>query len=269
MLRLPRASDGAGYVALNRRSKRFHAGLASPPREAAAFRELLRRNRHPQYKCWLILRRADRAVIGAVELSQIVAGKFRTAYLGYHIGAPFARQGYMREALVAVLRLAFGPLRLHRVEANIQPRNRASIELVKTLSFRREGYSRRYLKIGGRSRCARRSGNASFSSARGPMDPVPENSRVGDFSNVYADRQRAASYAKLDFPGTYYLAFRDLPTIIGSVPSGATALDFGCGAGRSTRFLRRLGFDVVGMDALVAAVLCLWAWRLLRQSARS
>jgi len=151
-LRPPRAADGAVYVALNRRSRRFHAGLASPPREAAAFRALLRRNRHPQNKCWLIFRRSDRAVVGAVELSQIVAGKFRSAYLGYHIGAPFARQGYMREALEAVLRLGFGPLRLHRVEANIQPRNRASIALVKSLGFRREGYSRRYLKIGGRWR---------------------------------------------------------------------------------------------------------------------
>ena len=151
-LRLRRAADGAAYVALNRRSRRFHAGLASPPPEAGAFRDLLRRNRHAQYKCWLILRRADRTVIGAVELSQIVAGKFRSAYLGYQIGAPFARQGYMREALAAVLRVAFGPLRLHRVEANIQPRNRASIALVRSLGFRREGYSPRYLKIGGRWR---------------------------------------------------------------------------------------------------------------------
>src|SRR4029077_20410849 len=150
--RPPRVADGAAYVALNRRSRRFHAGLASPPRGAAAFRELLRRSRHLQNRCWLIFRRSDRAVIGAVELSQIVAGRFRSAYLGYHIGAPFARQGHMREALCAVLRLAFGPLRLHRVEANIQPHNRASIALVKRLGFRREGYSRRYLRIGGRWR---------------------------------------------------------------------------------------------------------------------
>jgi SAM-dependent methyltransferase len=81
------------------------------------------------------------------------------------------------------------------------------------------------------------------------MDQVSDNGDASEFSNVYADRQRAEAYAKLDFPGTYYLAFRDLPTIIGSVVPGATALDFGCGAGRSTRFLRRLGFDAVGVDS--------------------
>jgi ubiquinone/menaquinone biosynthesis C-methylase UbiE len=68
------------------------------------------------------------------------------------------------------------------------------------------------------------------------------------FSNVYDDQARAKAYAKLDFPGTYYLAYRDLPAIIGEHVRGRKALDFGCGAGRSTRFLRALGFDVVGVD---------------------
>lgn len=69
-----------------------------------------------------------------------------------------------------------------------------------------------------------------------------------DFTNVYADRARADAYATLDFPGTYYLAFRDLPSLISKHVRGDRALDFGCGAGRSTRFLRGLDFDVIGVD---------------------
>jgi len=67
-------------------------------------------------------------------------------------------------------------------------------------------------------------------------------------SNVYDDQARAEAYATLAFPGTYHLAYRDLPAIIGEHVHGRKAIDFGCGAGRSTRFLRELGFDVVGVD---------------------
>ena len=69
-----------------------------------------------------------------------------------------------------------------------------------------------------------------------------------DFSNVYDDERRAASYAALEFPGTYYLAYRDLPEILARHVRGRRALDFGCGAGRSTRFLRGLGYDATGVD---------------------
>ena len=69
-----------------------------------------------------------------------------------------------------------------------------------------------------------------------------------EFSNVYSDEKRADSYAKLEFPNTYYLAYRDLPAIIAAHVRGTKAVDFGCGAGRSTRFLARLGFSVVGVD---------------------
>jgi ubiquinone/menaquinone biosynthesis C-methylase UbiE len=68
------------------------------------------------------------------------------------------------------------------------------------------------------------------------------------FVNVYDDETRAGAYAELEFPGTYYLAFRDLPTILREHVRGQKALDFGCGTGRSTRFLRTLGFDTVGVD---------------------
>lgn len=68
------------------------------------------------------------------------------------------------------------------------------------------------------------------------------------FRNVYEDERRAAAYAKLEFPGTYYLAFRDLPSVFAEHVTGSQALDFGCGTGRSTRFLRGLGFEAVGID---------------------
>ncbi len=69
-----------------------------------------------------------------------------------------------------------------------------------------------------------------------------------EFSNIYNDKARAEAYDRLEFPGTYYLAYRDLPTIISNHIQGRKAIDFGCGTGRSTRFLRQLGFDVVGVD---------------------
>lgn len=69
-----------------------------------------------------------------------------------------------------------------------------------------------------------------------------------EFLNVYQDGQRADAYSKLEFPGTYYLAYRDLPQIISEHVSGKCALDFGCGTGRSTRFLKKIGFNTAGID---------------------
>ncbi|MFA6954680.1 MAG: methyltransferase domain-containing protein [Thermoanaerobaculia bacterium] len=69
-----------------------------------------------------------------------------------------------------------------------------------------------------------------------------------DFTNVYEDAARAAAYDKLEFPGTYYLAYRDLPAIFEKHAAGKVALDFGCGTGRSTRFLERHGFETTGVD---------------------
>ncbi|OGO14663.1 MAG: hypothetical protein A2Z02_04640 [Chloroflexi bacterium RBG_16_48_7] len=69
-----------------------------------------------------------------------------------------------------------------------------------------------------------------------------------EFANVYEDAQRAQAYANLEFPGTYYLAYRDLPVIINENVKGKKVIDFGCGTGRSTRFLNRLGFETIGVD---------------------
>lgn len=69
-----------------------------------------------------------------------------------------------------------------------------------------------------------------------------------EFNNVYADTTRAEAYARLEYPGTYHLAFRDLPGILGKHVVGKDALDFGCGTGRSTRYLHDLGYHAVGVD---------------------
>jgi SAM-dependent methyltransferase len=69
-----------------------------------------------------------------------------------------------------------------------------------------------------------------------------------DFINCYEDVSRANAYATLEFANTYYLAYRDLPMILAKHVTGKRALDFGCGTGRSTRFLRKLGFNVIGVD---------------------
>ena len=99
-----------------------------------------------------MVRREDDRIAGVFNLSQIFRGNFLNAYLGYYAMSPFAGKGYMREGLTLALRFAFNELKLHRIESNVQPANGRSIALVRNAGFRREGFSPRYLKIGGRWR---------------------------------------------------------------------------------------------------------------------
>jgi ribosomal-protein-alanine N-acetyltransferase len=151
-LDLPRRKDEKEVLALNRQSRAFHRGWVTPPCTPVQFDRYLARCRSSHFVGLLIRRNLDDTLVGSVELSQIARGLFQSAYLGYHIGGPFARQGYMTEALDLAIHYAFGQLRLHRLEANIQPENVASLALVRRLGFRLEGYSPRYLKLGGRWR---------------------------------------------------------------------------------------------------------------------
>ena len=93
--------------------------------------------------------RDDGAIVGSFQLSQIFRGGFQNACLGFFVVAAHAGQGLMTEALQLALRHAFTELRLHRVEANVQPANARSRALVERCGFRHEGFSPRYLKVGG------------------------------------------------------------------------------------------------------------------------
>ena len=151
-LRAPVKRDLREALALNVASVRMHRGLVYPATQPADFSSFLDRCRKTDCLCSFICRVADGVIVGAINLSQVFSGGFRNAYLGYYIGEQFAGRGYMTEALQLMLRYAFEGLRLHRLEANIQPGNVASLALIKRAGFTCEGYSRRYLKIGGRWR---------------------------------------------------------------------------------------------------------------------
>ena len=151
-LRTPQHPDRAEFIALMRASRSFHRPWASAPTDDEAFNAYLADSRRPDFEAMLICRRADRAILGFFNLSHITRGSLQSAYLGYAVASIYAHQGYMREGIELVLRDAFLTLRLHRIEANIQPGNQASIALARGAGFSREGFSPRYLKIGGRWR---------------------------------------------------------------------------------------------------------------------
>ena len=135
-----------------RRSRRLHAPWVSAPSTGARYRAYLRGLRRPTHVGYFICLRDADEIVGVANIGQIVLGAFRSAYLGYYAFTPHAGHGLMREGLTLVIDDVFHRLRLHRLEANVQPGNEASLGLVRRLGFRREGYSPRYLKIRGRWR---------------------------------------------------------------------------------------------------------------------
>jgi len=143
--------DAEAFVRLARGSRELHRGWVAPPTSKARYATYLARV-GADFRALVACRREDGALVGVFNLSQISYGNFCSAYLGYFAFEPFAGQGYMTEALGLVLRFAFRALGLHRVEANIQPENTPSIRLAKRCGFELEGYSPRYLKVGGRWR---------------------------------------------------------------------------------------------------------------------
>lgn len=145
-------ADEAEFLAAARRSRQLHHPWVTPPITPTTFRALAARSQGPANVGYVVRHARTDALVGFVNITNIVRGFFQSAYLGYYAFAGHERQGLMRAALRQAVRLAFTELKLHRLEANIQPGNEASIALVRSCGFSKEGYSPRYLKIRGRWR---------------------------------------------------------------------------------------------------------------------
>ncbi len=152
LVRRPERADQAAFLAAARASRALHRGLVEPPLTAAQFRRFLARAEQSTRECHLVCRRDDGSLCGVVNLNGITRGVAQSATLGYYGFAPTAGQGLVAEGVELVLGRGFGRLRLHRVEAGVQPGNAASIALLRRLGFREEGFSPRYIKIAGRWR---------------------------------------------------------------------------------------------------------------------
>lgn len=146
------AADEDAYVKVARRSRRLHRPWVTAPCDAAAFRSYVARLDGVQHFGFLVVDTATQELVGAIHLTNVVYGVFRSGYLGYFAFAGFEGRGLMTRGLKLVAAHAFRTLGLHRLEANIQPGNVASIALVRRCGFQREGYSPAYLKLGGRWR---------------------------------------------------------------------------------------------------------------------
>jgi ribosomal-protein-alanine N-acetyltransferase len=146
------SADREAFVRMVRESRELHRPWTYPPERADQFEDLVARAGRDDFVCLAACLVEDGDLVGIFTISQIVRGYFQSAYLGYYAGARHAGKGLMREAMELVLDYAFGALALHRLEANIQPGNAPSIALARGAGFRLEGFSPRYLLIGGRWR---------------------------------------------------------------------------------------------------------------------
>lgn len=151
-VRQPVLADECAFLSAVRRSRTLHQPWTSAPNTAAKFRAYVEQMSLPANIAFLVCRRDTHALVGVVNVTNIVLGQFRSGYLGYYAFAGHERQGLMRQGLQVVAQRVFKSFKLHRLEANIQPANAASIALVASCGFTKEGYSPRYLKIGGRWR---------------------------------------------------------------------------------------------------------------------
>lgn len=147
-LALVRHTDAPELIQANAQNRAYHAPWVEPFTDAEGFEIWFGQVVTGANVSLVARERSSNGIVGVFNISQIVWGGFRSAYLGYYGMAAYARQGLMTEALNLTARYAFREIGLHRLESNIQPANLASIALVRRVGFRKEGFSPQYLRIG-------------------------------------------------------------------------------------------------------------------------
>jgi RimJ/RimL family protein N-acetyltransferase len=148
IIREPKMLDEESFVAAMQRSQNLHLPWVTSPHTKEEFEKYLKRSQLANQKSFLVCDALEK-IVGVFNVSEIVLGVFRSAYLGFYSVSDYAGKGYMSRGLKLVLRNIFEEMKLHRIEANIQPENFRSINLVRANGFSKEGFSPRYLNING------------------------------------------------------------------------------------------------------------------------
>lgn len=148
-LRKPAVADGAEFVERTVASRHHLQPFVYAAEDDGAYRQWLTRGTRPEIEQFLVCARDDDTIVGFVNLNNIVRGSLQQAFAGWAGFLPRIGQGLLTEGLDLTLELAFTQLRLHRVEANIQPANHRSRALALRCGLVLEGFSPKYLQVGG------------------------------------------------------------------------------------------------------------------------
>lgn len=149
-IRFPELSDREAFIKAMRASECLHYPWVDPPKTSEAFNAFMEKYRAENNISYFVMDESQ--IAGVINMNEIVRGCFQSTFLGYYTVAAFAGKGVMTKGLKLVLEKAFNEHGLHRLEANIQPENTASIRLVEKCGFVNEGFSKNYLKINGQWR---------------------------------------------------------------------------------------------------------------------
>lgn len=149
-IRPPVRGDAEQFTTRARESRPLHHPWVHPPVEVERFEQYLDRFRTPANRGFLVCRNDDQAIVGFVNVNNIVRGGMQSGDVGYAGFVPFTGAGYLTQGLQLVVAYAFSELKLHRLEANVQPGNQRSLSLARRCGFRLEGYSPGLVRIDGK-----------------------------------------------------------------------------------------------------------------------